>query len=294
MAFKYVNPGYGELLDYAGTTVEDTGINAVNGVAFYNDSDNRSVTFPVPLKEVWIKLSMHRAYVSGVISVTGVGWPTGVYIDKSGYVRVFFYNNEKDYSTKHANMANIDLIMHVRSGVNDGLIELWMNGDLVAVRQGNCYDGKTFAGVWLKTASEKNYYYNVIIADYDISREEVVVAKLKDPTGDWKGIDASQVEATEVGQILTQQIDTEDLETKIKKQSEVINITGVSLCARNIHFDSTKVNALTGIVNDGTKDVYSETKQISGNGMIYGMSYTKNMTLDEVKNASFSLKAAKV
>ena len=42
MAYKYVNPGYGELLDRAGTTVNDTKINAANGVAFFNNSNDRS------------------------------------------------------------------------------------------------------------------------------------------------------------------------------------------------------------------------------------------------------------
>lgn len=73
MAYKYVNPGYGELLDSAGTTVNDTKINAANGVAFFNNSNDRSVTFPEPLTNVWIKLSMERAYVSGIISLT-VKW----------------------------------------------------------------------------------------------------------------------------------------------------------------------------------------------------------------------------
>ena len=69
----------------------------------------------------------------------------------SDYIKVFFNGNEKDFTTKHADRASIDFIMHVRSGVNDGIIEVWMNGDKVAVRQGNCYDGKPFNGVWLKT-----------------------------------------------------------------------------------------------------------------------------------------------
>lgn len=95
MAYKYVNPGYGELLDSAGTTVNDTKINAANGVAFFNNSDDRSVTFPEPLTNVWIKLSMERAYVSGIISVSGTGWPTGVRLNESDYIRVFFSGDKK-------------------------------------------------------------------------------------------------------------------------------------------------------------------------------------------------------
>lgn len=95
MAYKYVNPGYGELLDRAGTTVNDTKINAANGVAFFNNSDDRSVTFPEPLTNVWIKLSMERAYVSGIISVTGTGWPTGARLDESDYIKVIFSGDKK-------------------------------------------------------------------------------------------------------------------------------------------------------------------------------------------------------
>lgn len=134
----------------------------------------------------------------------------------------------------------------------------------------------------------------MIIADYDISHEEVVTARLTEPEGTWKGIGAAQAEASDVDQVLTQKIDTDDLEKKILARSESICITGVTLSARDIHFNSDKVNALTGIVNDGEKDVYSSTQKISGASMVYGMSYIKNMTLDEVKAASFSLKSAKV
>lgn len=134
----------------------------------------------------------------------------------------------------------------------------------------------------------------MIIADYDISHEEVVMATLTEPKGTWEGIGTDQIKATDVGQILTQQINMDDLKTKIDKLGANITITGVSLCARNVLFDSNKINALTGIVNNGKEDVYSETKTFSTTGTVSGISYVKNMTLNEIQTAKFSLKSAKV
>lgn len=297
MAFKYVNPGYAELLDCKGNTVNDTAINETNGVAFSYTGDQAAVVFNNTLTDIWISVSMNRSYLSGRISVNGNDKYSsrfcGIEFTNDGF-DVYLTGKKTSFQNNDATYRKGKIVLHARSGANDGIIEVFFNGDRTAFRQGNVNNGDPFKGVWLYTGSEKNYFFNVIIADYDISHEEVVMATLTEPKGTWEGIGTDQIKATDVGQILTQQINMDDLKTKIDKLGANITITGVSLCARNVLFDSNKITALTGIVNNGKEDVYSETKTFSTTGTVSGISYVKNMTLNEIQTAKFSLKSAKV
>lgn len=297
MAFKYVNPGYAELLDCGGNTVNDAAINETNGVAFSYTGDAAAVVFNNTLTNIWISVSMNRSYLSGKISVNGNSTYSstfcGLAFTNSGF-DVYLAGKKTSFQNDDFTYRKGKVVLHMRSGANDGIIEVFSKGGRVAFRQGNVNNGDPFKGVWLYTDSEKNYFFNVIIADYDISHEEVVMATLTEPKGTWEGIETDQIKATDVGQILTQQINMDDLKTKIDKLGANITITGVSLCARNVLFDSNKINALTGIVNNGKEDVYSETKTFSTTGTVSGISYVKNMTLNEIQTAKFSLKSAKV
>lgn len=297
MAFKYVNPGYAELLDCGGNTVNDAAINETNGVAFSYTGNAAAVVFNNTLTNIWISVSMNRSYLSGKISVNGNDVYSskfcGLAFNNSGF-DVYLAGKATSFQNDDVACRKGKVVLHVRSGANDGIIEVFSKGDRVAFRQGNVNNGDPFKGVWLCTSNGKNYFFNVIIADYDISNEEVVMATLTEPKGTWEGIETDQIKATDVGQILTQQINMDDLKTKIDKLGANITITGVSLCARNVLFDSNKINALTGIVNNGKEDVYSETKTFSTTGTVSGISYVKNMTLNEIQTAKFSLKSAKV
>ncbi len=297
MAFKYVNPGYAELLDCNGTTVSDTTINETNGVAFSYTGDEASVVFNNTLTDIWISVSMNRSYSSGRISVNGNNKYSskfcGLEFTDIGF-DVYLAGKKTSIQNDDFTYRKMRIVLHARSDANDGIIEIFYKGDRVAFARGNVNGGSPFKGVWLYSGSQKNYFFNVIIADYDISHEEVITATLTEPKGTWEGIGTDQIKATDVGQILTQQINMDDLKTKIDKLGANITITGVSLCARNVLFDSNKINALTGIVNNGKEDVYSETKTFSTTGTVSGISYVKNMTLNEIKTAKFSLKSAKV
>lgn len=297
--FKYVNPGYGDLLENQGQTKYSTDLNPTNGVAFYSGS-NRAITLPSGTKEVWIKCHMNRERVSGIISVSGTGYPTGLMLNNrkgSGYISLWFNEGSGGgvgYYTKYFDWGTLDIVLHIKSHITDGLIEVWINGDYIGIRQGNCYKGNDLPGVWFSSEDSGNYYSNIIVADYDISREEVIEAKLLDPTGDWKGLAIGQAEATAVGQTITQKIDTDDLKTRIEAKSKTIDISSVSLAAVGAKFDSSVVNALTGTISGDTGDEYTNTQKIINSGAAVLGSYIKDYTLDKLKTTDFKLVAAKV
>lgn len=129
MAFKYVNPGYAELLDCKGNTVNDTAINETNGVAFSYTGDQAAVVFNNMLTNIWISVSMNRSYLSGRISVNG----NNIY--SSGFCGINFTNDGFDvYLTgEKTSFQNYDatyrkgkVVLHARSGANDGIIEVFL------------------------------------------------------------------------------------------------------------------------------------------------------------------------
>lgn len=297
--FKYVNPGYGDLFDTQFVTKYSTDYNPTNGVAFAGTSD-RAITLPIGTKEVWVKCHMKRARVSGIISVSGTGYPTGLMLNNKkgkGYISLWFNEGAgggKGYYTEYFDWGTLDIVLHIKSHEVDGLIEVWINGDYIGIRQGNCYKGNDLPGVWFSREDDGNFFSNIIVADYDISREEVIEAKLLDPTGDWKGLAVGQAEATAVGQTITQKIDTDDLKTRIEAKSKTIDISSVSLAAVGAKFDSSAVNALTGVIGGGTTDEYTNTQKIINSGAAVLGSYVKDYTLDKLKTTNFKLVAAKV
>lgn len=308
MAFKYVNPGYAELLANSAETTYDTNINKINGVSFGSVTSDKAVVLPNGTKNVWIKCSIYRGHITGLISLTGYGYPTGVMINDRVGDCVTLWANEgagggKSFKSKYYYDGRLDLVLHVKSEQNSSVIELWIDDELVG-RRIDCVNGKTFSGVWLDPGYNSGgnsdnsykdaYFYNLIVADYDISREQVVEAALKAPTGTWKGIAVNQPVADEVGQVLTQTIDTEILETKIKSFSKTVKINGVNIAAVGAQYNTDEVNALTATVSLGTDGNFTSTKKIFNTGSFNGDSYLQSMTLDQLKNAKFSLTAAKV
>ena len=308
MAFKYVNPGYAELLQNSAETTYDTNINKINGVAFGNVTDSKAVALPDGTNNVWIKCSVHRGHITGLISLTGYVFPTGVMINDRVGDCVTIWANEgsgggKSFKSKYYYDGRLDLILHVKSEKNSSVIELWIDNELIG-RRVDCINGKTFSGVWLdpgynggsgSSGSYKDaYFYNLIIADYDISREQVVEAALKAPTGTWKGIAVNRPEANEVGQVLTHTVDAEILETRIKGFSNTVKINGMNIAAIGTQYNADEVNALTATISlDGGKEI-SSTKKLFNTGSFIGDNYLQPLTLDEIKKAKFSLTAAKV
>lgn len=158
MAFKYVNPGYAELLDCNGNTVNDTAINETNGVAFSYTGDQAAVVFNNTLTNIWISVSMNRSFLDGRISVNGNDKYSsrfcGIEFTRDGF-DVYLTGKKTSFQCHDATFRKGKVVLHARSGANDGIIEVFYNGDRAAFRQGNVNNGDPFKGIWLITDSEK-------------------------------------------------------------------------------------------------------------------------------------------
>lgn len=284
--WKYVNPGYGELLDEKLGTTKSTAYNPKNGVCIGGQTNYGAITLP-NLQEVYIKCNAYfksasdnfNIYVSKNNVKIGL-WKNsyknlGVFIGDTEYESIMEFTTDKLYS----------VVLHVKAGVK-GVVELFANNTLV-----KAYNTQITASSFdaVKIRAQTDYVSNIIISDQDIRDESVLVVPLGEPTGTWSGISDGEAKATEADQVLTQSLKINDIENVVGTDT----VTSVSVAAYDIRYDSEKVNSMEASITKDGSNLTSATKSITNNA-ITPVTFMKNMTIDNLANTSVSFKAKKV
>lgn len=286
--WKYVNPGYGELLDEKLGTTQNKTYNPTNGVCIGGQTNYGAITLP-NLQEVYIKCnvcfkengesSYFNIYVNKDTKNIGL-WKSnfaalGIYVDGEEKNNIFGFEKYRVYS----------VVLHIKTGIK-GTIELFVDGTLVKAYNQQI-SMSNFSAV--KIRAQADYVSNIIIADYDIRDESVLVVPLGEPTGTWSGISDGEAKATEVDQVLTQSLKIDDIKNTVGTNT----VTSVNVAAFDIRYDSDKVNAMEASITKDGSNLTSATKSIT-NGAITPVTFMKNMTIDNLANTSVSFKAKKV
>lgn len=170
--FRYLNAGTAETLLTTGTTLTNLPESkSKTGMAFYQEHDEKCFDIPAA-SEVWIKFDMYHysgtsRFWAGSIDndrFTGVmSWQT---------TEVDFWERDELLSEFLDVMQGNTLqtwLLHMKSGVADGLLELWCDGSKVGEHAGNVNNGDDFAGIFLCTANSKNIFSNVVISNEEIT-----------------------------------------------------------------------------------------------------------------------------
>lgn len=177
--WRYENYGTANLLSIAGTTVTDlTKSQAIYKSAFYQPT--RAKCFDIPAtKEIWIKCDIFTTanYSSGnrirIYSDDGNGvngwctqtptttkyqiWHNGTQLDGTNYL-----NSNKNRS----------FLLHMKSGVSDGIIEYFFaNGDNQSFT-GNVNNGNDFDNVYIQMDGSNIYVSDLIISNAQIDINE--------------------------------------------------------------------------------------------------------------------------
>lgn len=296
MSWKYVNPGYAELTVDGGTTVEDKTANPLNGVKYTSSGDNRVVYLPAPCpQDLWLKVLSNRYNTNYGKIIIKHNYENGIEFNSKDINIITNGSISKASAVTNKNIQMV--VIHWHFSKTDGFIEIQIDDQILISQKGNVGDGidtDTDTGYSLRLRSDgDNYWANIILADYDISDEQIATAKLTDPTGTWDGITEGAAKATAVGQILSQKIDAADLKEQIAAQSPIENITGVTVAGLKMQYDTSKVNQMTGVINDGSKDVFTETQTMNSNFSTIYNAYQKDMTIEDITKLTCSLKAAK-
>lgn len=286
--WKYVNPGYGELLDEKLGTTNSKTYNPTNGVCIGGQNNYGAITVP-NLKELYIKCNVYfkengesnylNIYVYHDDNCIGLYKSyfarLGIYVDGEERENIFSFETHKVYS----------VVLHIKVGIK-GMIELFVDGALVkAYNQQISWSNINAA----KIRAQADYVSNIIISDQDIRDESVLVVPLGEPTGTWSGISDGEAKATEVDQVLTQSLKIDDIKNTVGTNT----VTSVSVAAFDIRYDSEKVNSMEASITKDGSNLTSATKSIT-NSAITPVTFMKNMTIDNLTNTSVSFKAKKV
>lgn len=284
--WKYVNPGYGELLDEKLGTTKSTAYNPKNVVCIGGQTNYGKINLP-NLKEIYVKCNVYfesgssflNIYVSKDNVTIGL-WKNrygnlGVMIGDTKYESIMEFDTNKLYS----------VVLHVKAGVK-GVVELFADNTLV-----KAYNTQITASSFdaVKIRAQEDYVSNIIISDQDIRDESVLVVPLGEPTGTWSGISDGEAKATEADQVLTQSLKIDDIKNVVGTDT----VTSVSVAAYDIRYDSEKVNAMEASITKDDSNLTSETKSITNNA-ITPVTFMENMTIDNLANTSVSFNAKKV
>lgn len=286
--WKYVNPGYGELLDEKLGTTKSTVYNPKNGVCIGGQKSYGKINLP-NLPEVYIKCnvyfkeSSHNSYcnIYAIKNDVKIGLyksyydNLGVRIGDDEHQNIISFDTNKLYS----------VVLHIKTGIK-GVVELFVNDTLVKAYNTQITASNIEA---VQIAAQADYVSNIIISDQDIRDESVLVVPLGEPTGTWSGISDGEAKATEADQVLTQSLKIDDIKNTVGTDT----VTSVSVAAYDIRYDSEKVNSMEASITKDGSNLTSATKSITNNA-ITPITFMKNMTIDNLANTSVSFKAKKV
>lgn len=286
--WKYVNPGYGELLDEKLGTTKSTVYNPKNGVCIGGQTGYGKINLP-NLQEVYIKCNVYfkeagdSSYFNIYVSKDEAN--IGLYKSYFGMLGVMIGDED------HKNIMNFDtrklysVVLHIKAGIK-GVVELFVDNTLV-----KAYNTQITASSFdtVKIRAQADYVSNIIISDQDIRDESVLVVPLGEPTGTWSGISDGEAKATEADQVLTQSLKIDDIKNTVGTDT----VTSVSVAAYDIRYDGEKVNAMEASITKDGSNLTSATKSITNNA-ITPITFMKNMTIDNLANTSVSFKAKKV
>lgn len=286
--WKYVNPGYGELLDEKLGTTQSKVYNPKNGACIGGQTSYGKINLP-NLQEVYIKCNVYfkeagdSSYFNIYVSKDEAN--IGLYKSYFGMLGVMIGDDD------HKNIMNFDtrklysVVLHIKAGIK-GVVELFVDNTLV-----KAYNTQITVSSFdaVKIRAQADYVSNIIISDQDIRDESVLVVPFGEPTGTWSGISDGEAKATEADQVLTQSLKIDDIKNTVGTDT----VTSVSVAAYDIRYDGEKVNAMEASITKDGANLTSATKSITNNA-ITPVTFMKNMTIDNLANTSVSFKAKKV
>lgn len=309
--FKYINPGYGELLTLTpGQTVHNGAINPINGVGFKNENRSGNVVLPEGIHEVWVRVDVYfvpdpdtghytdnynRVYVGNADHIN-----TGVYQDSP---TVFGTQNLGNTDLKAINISNIQdgkphtIGLHVSAYKNydNSYMDIYLDGQRVAhdTTASNGYMCGADDIRWVMFMGGPNTYYsNIIIADYDILNEKVIELPVKNEEGTFIVQSDGTKKAAEVGQELSATLDYSAIDKSILTSMTLGKITSVGVSSLGFSHDSSKVNSMESNIEakDGT-NLGKVQNLITTNEGAVGTVVSKTFDLSEIAGIKVRIKA---
>ena len=233
MAFKYINPGYAELLSSGGTTVTGEQYSKT-GVSFWQSNDKKGISLSESPTEFYAKFDLYIQGVTGRDDVDfsfGIGYQNGIYL--RGYRSLTFSGlagtNSLFYQSDIAEIipmyAMSTVWLHIKRGnENNGILHVVVNDhEFCNKRDINLlYDSRT-----IKIFSDNNraLISNLILSDAPIDpREQIALLQVAATQTNMTACGDGSYEATAAGQEILQSVDVAALITQYGGNSRVVSI----------------------------------------------------------------------
>lgn len=305
MAFRYMNPGYGELLAESGAeTLKNYIYNPYNEVSF--TASNKMLTIVPAGKistdfyckfDVYFPSSDSTSFYIGMArydNLDSAMWLSGIRINNG--VALFYFGSNKigtEIQLKPNAINTINFAIHI----NNATCEFSVNnsekvtGNIVYYKQ--YYDERSPIRIYFPTSSSSNIFYvsNMIISDEEISPKEKIIALPIGTTATDMTAGASGIYlADAVNQTLLQSADVSAL---VENYGETSKVTGIALVGNPAYKTGTVITTLTGlsklggvVTEHGTCELSENTTAVIMDG--WGMS---GVTIADLQGMQFGWKA---
>ena len=295
MSFKYINPGYAELLDVSGGTTIADAAKSKTGVSFWQPTQGKGINIAEIPTELYGKFDVYLP--------SGTGMDISVDITFCGYCGVHIRGYSREW-TIYGYYAGTSYFSHTKQVIYDAVNTIWFNakptdvGDCLTIKANGVEIGKK-TGISFNTTSRYIEIYsnsrlapisNLILSDTEIHpREQVVTLPVKDTETTMTANGDGSYTASAANQQILQSVDVAALLAEYGEDSE---IRGISLMGNPAYRTAEGLAYLTALEDDGTTVTEvgtSEVKQDTANIVMQG--YAKNMRLPALAGYKFGWKA---
>ncbi|AME02661.1 hypothetical protein [Selenomonas sp. oral taxon 136] len=263
MAFKYINPGYAELLSVRGGTTVTGEQYSKTGISFWQTQMNRGLLLSEIPTELYGRFDVflkNPTIVEDALVWVCIGYYNGIKIspDRTVWDIEIRKDGRNIYSLSDtAGVIRTDAVntlwFHIKQGKHaDGIMHVMVNGYEIYHAQNEelWYAGDSEAKtVTLCSKSSDALLSNLILSNEEISpREQVIMLPVKETHTNMTDCGDGSYEATAANQELLQSVDTASLITQYGADSRV---TGISLLGNPAYCTAEGLCALMALEKSG-------------------------------------------
>ena len=247
MAFKYINPGYADLIDLGSDkTVRDAKYSKT-GVSFWMPKI-RGIAVPYTLTELYGKFDVYLKSGKSLDSTAWLQFGEKNKVEISGYRdhwTVYGANSNTSYfDTRKMKLDDVNTIwFHMKQGLNyDAMLHVIVNGHEIGKRTNLYMDFREAKEISIYADTDDALLSNIILSDEDINmKEQAVLLSVQSTVTDMTDGGDGSYRATAAGQQILQTMDTAAL---AEADSQV---TGVTLFGAPAYRTGTGICTLTAL-----------------------------------------------
>ena len=250
MSFLYLNAGYGNLFDTASqdTFTQNKNVANTTGLSFSNFG-TRTINIP-NLNEIWVRIDLcNNDYWQKSQSLSVKSANRKVHIAPTDFssknMGCYINGNEQTRFTTKTGWTRI--LLHVKSGVTDGIYEVWENEILKCSFTGNILNGEDVTICEFVNSSTERAISNIIVSDSPIKWTENVIVLPTSISATMTDNGDGTYSASNSGEYVKQTIDGNALRNSHPDNTV---ITGICVAGRPAYYDGEGIDVMQVIEGD--------------------------------------------